>query len=103
MSDLYVSTYCNFAHRLSDGKPIDHECRIIPPAALRAERDGDVETANWILRNTPVRMMRRGVKADKRCHCGHGLRRATADRYEKPARVCVGCSMLPAFCKCVLA
>jgi hypothetical protein len=36
----------------------------------------------------------------ERCKCGRGLRRATADRYEKPAMVCVECSCLPAFCKC---
>jgi hypothetical protein len=36
---LYVTTFCNFAHRMKDGKPIDHECYIIPPALLRAEHD----------------------------------------------------------------
>lgn len=34
----YVSTYCNFAHSMTTGKPIKHECRHIPPAALRLER-----------------------------------------------------------------
>lgn len=42
---FYVTTYCNFAHRLIDGKPIDHECAIIPPAALEAERSGDIPRA----------------------------------------------------------
>ena len=39
------TTYCNFPHRLKDGKPIGHECYIIPPAALQAERDGDMPRA----------------------------------------------------------
>jgi hypothetical protein len=38
--DFYVSTYCNFAHSTKTGKPIKHECRHIPPAALRMEREG---------------------------------------------------------------
>ncbi len=37
---FYVSTYCNFAHSTATGKPIKHECRHIPPAALRLEREG---------------------------------------------------------------
>jgi len=38
--DFYVSTYCNFAHNMKTGAPIKHECRHIPPAALRLEREG---------------------------------------------------------------
>ena len=37
---FYVSTYCNFAHSTATGAPIEHECRHIPPAALRLEREG---------------------------------------------------------------
>jgi hypothetical protein len=37
----YVTTFCNQGHRMKDGKPVDHECFVIPPAALEAERDGD--------------------------------------------------------------
>lgn len=35
--NFYVTTYCNFAHSMHSGKPIDHQCRHIPPAALRLE------------------------------------------------------------------
>lgn len=42
---IYVSTYCNFAHRRKDGKPLKHECRTIPPLALWQERQGDYEAA----------------------------------------------------------
>lgn len=60
--DFYVSTYCNFAHRLRDGKPIQHECRIIPPDALKAEMKGEIRRAIEILQSTPRVMMRKGVK-----------------------------------------
>lgn len=62
LEDIYVSTYCNFAHRLVDGKPIEHECRVLPVKALRAEINGDIEGAIEILRSIPAVMMRRGVK-----------------------------------------
>jgi hypothetical protein len=52
MKGMYVSTYCNHAHRLSDGKPVEHECRIIPPKALEAELAGDYELAIAILSKT---------------------------------------------------
>jgi hypothetical protein len=58
----YVSTFCNFPHRVSDGKPVQHECRIIPPAALRAEMAGDFALAVEILSKTRAVYMRRGVK-----------------------------------------
>ena len=48
-ADVYCSTYCNQAHRVSDGKPIGHECRILPVKALHAEMEGDYETAISIL------------------------------------------------------
>lgn len=41
----YVTTFCNFAHRMRDGRPIGHECGVIPPAALVAESDGDFRLA----------------------------------------------------------
>lgn len=47
--DFYVSTYCNFAHSMKSGKPIKHECRHIPPAALRLEREGLFTEASAIM------------------------------------------------------
>ncbi len=44
-AQIYCTTYCNHGHRLGDGRPVDHECRKIPPAALRAEMAGDFELA----------------------------------------------------------
>lgn len=46
---FYVTTYCNKPHSKKTGKPIRHECRIIPPKALQAEMEGDYEEANRIL------------------------------------------------------
>jgi len=36
---LYVTTFCNFAHCTKTGKPINHECYVIPPRLLRAEME----------------------------------------------------------------
>ena len=68
MNGAYVSTLCNFAHRLSDGKPIRHECYVIPPRLLQAEASGDLfdspammeEWRQWTL--GPRETMRRGCR-----------------------------------------
>ena len=68
MSDIYayVTTYCNRAHRMSDGKPIEHECRIIPPRALKLEREGDFSGAIQVLQlERKPRYMMRGIKRVK--------------------------------------
>jgi hypothetical protein len=41
---FYVTTFCNFAHWLKTGRPIGHECYILPPKDLKREmdsKDGD--------------------------------------------------------------
>ena len=47
---IYCTTFCNFGHVVETGRPVGHECYILPPAALRAERDGDIHKALDILR-----------------------------------------------------
>lgn len=42
----YVTTFCNFAHDLDDGKPIAHECWILPKNALEYERRGEHASAH---------------------------------------------------------
>ena len=37
----YCTSFCNFAHRLRDGMPVNHECYVLNPAGLRAEMAGD--------------------------------------------------------------
>jgi hypothetical protein len=41
----YVTTFCNFAHNLKTGRPIGHECYILPPKALAQERSGHIAAA----------------------------------------------------------
>lgn len=43
--DVYVTTYCNFAHCCRTGKPVRHGCYILPPIALKLERDGAIDQA----------------------------------------------------------
>lgn len=61
---IYCTSYCNQGHRLSDGKPVQHECYVLPPAALQAERDGNTdEVIRLIQAAKPLRRMARGVKS----------------------------------------
>jgi hypothetical protein len=62
---FYVTTYCNFAHRLCDGEPIEHECHVIPPEALQAEMDGDYDRAIEIMSGKPMKRRLRGVKGEE--------------------------------------
>ncbi len=60
---LYVTTYCNFAHDLADGKPVAHECYVLPPKALAAERQDNFALAITIIQQAkPLLYMRRGKR-----------------------------------------
>lgn len=48
--EIYLTSYCNFAHCLHCGAGLDHEGCWLPPEALRAERDGDLKQAVAIIR-----------------------------------------------------
>ena len=61
--DSFVTTYCNKPHRLEDGKPIDHECYILPTAALHAERDGQIARAMIVLAHWKKRRVHKGVRS----------------------------------------
>ena len=37
----YTTSFCNFAHRLKDGMPVNHECYVLNPRGLAAEIAGD--------------------------------------------------------------
>ena len=54
MTRFYVTTFCNFAHRMRDGTPIDHECYVLSVRDLKAEREG----ARF---ERPMRKLRGGV------------------------------------------
>lgn len=65
-TDVWCTSYCNRGHRLHDGKPVEHECYILPPKALELERAGDTRAAiDAIEAAKPLRAMRRGVRAAK--------------------------------------
>ncbi|OHD23660.1 MAG: hypothetical protein A2Y38_23470 [Spirochaetes bacterium GWB1_59_5] len=34
---IYLTSYCNQGHEVATGKPVNHECHILPPAALLLE------------------------------------------------------------------
>lgn len=56
---IYCTSYCNFGHDLRTGRPIGHECHIIPPSALQAERDGDYAKAIEIMEaKAPLRVVK---------------------------------------------
>ena len=68
MSEIYCTSFCNFGHRLKDGKPVEHECYIIRPEMLRMEHEHGARACLDYMRETGEnfhtgRMMRRGVKA----------------------------------------
>lgn len=54
MSAFYVTSYCNHAHRVSDGKPIAHECHILPAAALKAEMADNIPLACELIQQAKI-------------------------------------------------
>jgi hypothetical protein len=46
---IYCTSFCNQGHDLQTGRPINHECIVLPPKALQAERDGDFNKAIEII------------------------------------------------------
>lgn len=47
--EIYCTTFCNHGHIVETGEPVDHECAILDPEALRAEIRGDFDEALRIL------------------------------------------------------
>lgn len=63
--EIYCTTYCNHGHRLSDGKPVGHECYVLPTAALHAEKAGRTTQAVEILGQWKKKTPHRGLKPTK--------------------------------------
>jgi hypothetical protein len=63
MQKFYVTTFCNKPHRLVDGKPVAHECYILPPLALEYERRGDYQDAAELIDAWKPLKIHRGIKA----------------------------------------
>ncbi len=66
MKETYCTTFCNKLHRLVDGKPVDHECFVLPTEALKLEKEGNVSSALAILNRWNKRRIHRGVRAKTR-------------------------------------
>jgi hypothetical protein len=47
---IYCTSFCNFGHDLDSGRPVGHECYVLPVAALRAEHDGNTDEAIRIIK-----------------------------------------------------
>lgn len=41
----YCTTFCNQGHSVKTGKPLNHECYILPPKAVVYEEMGEFEKA----------------------------------------------------------
>jgi hypothetical protein len=62
MIAIYATTYCNHGHCVRTGRPIAHECHVIPPKALVAEIAGDIEQAIEIIQAAKPLRVHRGVR-----------------------------------------
>lgn len=43
--EIYATTFCNMGHNTKTGKPVGHECYILDPKSIAAERNGDFSIA----------------------------------------------------------
>lgn len=57
---IYCTSFCNKAHVVSSGKPVGHQCYVLPPSAIRAEMSGSTGEANAII-STAGLPVHRGV------------------------------------------
>ena len=60
----YFTSFCNQYHRLRDGMPVEHNCFVLPTAALHAEAQGMVDKARDILGKWKLRRESKGVPAE---------------------------------------
>jgi hypothetical protein len=58
---IYCTSFCNHGHRLEDGKPVKHECYVLPTEALHAEQRGDHARAKEVLSTWKKRKVHNGV------------------------------------------
>lgn len=65
---IFCTSYCNQGHYVASGLPVEHECLVIPPAALAAEMAGDFETACMLLQRAPRVIVQGRTKRSKKSH-----------------------------------
>lgn len=58
MEEAYTTSFCNKPHCLYTGKPISHECFIIPVQVLELEMIGDMDAANDIMQTATLQRHR---------------------------------------------
>lgn len=66
MPRIYVTTYCNHGHLVANGRPIDHECYVLPPRALELEMAGDYAGAQAEIEARRPLLVHRGVRIKRR-------------------------------------
>ena len=59
---IWCTSYCNHGHRMLDGKPVAHECYVLPVAALRTEFLGNVDKASAIIAAAKPLRLHKGVR-----------------------------------------
>jgi hypothetical protein len=59
---IYTTTYCNHGHEIEGGRPVGHECYVLPPAAIRAEMRGDFDSAADLIRRAQPLRIHGGVR-----------------------------------------
>lgn len=60
---VFCTSFCNFGHRLADGKPVGHQCFVLPTEALEAERQGDIDKAYQVLSAWKHRRVHHGLNS----------------------------------------
>lgn len=61
-SEIYCPSYCNRGHEVETGKPVGHECYVLPPRALKLESAGKVKKAILEIEKALPLRVHRGVK-----------------------------------------
>lgn len=59
---IYCTSYCNHGHVLETGKPVEHECYVLPPEALLAEQQQDFERAAMLISQAKPLQIHRGLR-----------------------------------------
>ena len=59
---IFCTTYCNHGHVLETGKPVEHECYVLPPEALLAEQQADFERAAMLISMAKPLQIHRGLR-----------------------------------------
>lgn len=76
--NIFATTYCNRGHVLETGKPVEHQCYVLPPEALLAEQQQDFERAAMLIAAAKPLQHHAGLRA--RSSLAAALVRESEDR-----------------------